>query len=537
MALSTISLAEGFSKERLQPSITISPKLVEQFGDAKSRDGSNTILYKEAKGGGHLILIGSNSSAEMRSRPIKVLLLDEVSSYQPNKEGDVVDLLIQRQVTFFDKITVLASTPLFTGDRILSEYEKSDQRRFFVHCPHCGAAQWLKWGQVKWPKGQPRAAQYECEECQAPWAEKQRRDAINAGYWLATSEPDPGYEKIPGFHISALYSPWQTLAQLAVQFYDAQGNRLKIQTFTNTKLAQGFEVREYNAVDYEEIQSRAESYAPGTVPMNGLVLTAGVDVQKDRLVVCIWAWGEGEESWLIAYLNLYGSPLLPIASDDSPWPQLDQLLGANYRHESGAMLKLSLTGIDSGYATQEVYKYVLARRRRYRVRAFDGLPGSKRPITAKPSFPQVDGFGKPNKSGVKLWGVGTTLAKKTIYSRLALEAPGPGYLHTPQGTASDFYSELTGEQIVIKYKKGFPYEEWELRPGRENHALDCTVYALAAAHHLRINMPQYPWQNLRDSLKVATQETPEPAPTQAPKPKPVNKFTGKQRGEHFKRRQ
>ncbi len=541
MALSTIGLAEGYSKERLQPTINNSPYLLEQFGPSKSKDSNNTILFKQTVTGGHVVLVGSNSSAEMRSRPIKVLLLDEVSSYQPNKEGDVVNLLIQRQVTFFDRITGMASTPLFTGDRILSEYENTDQRKFFVKCPHCEFEQWLQWGFVRWPKDEPTKAQYQCESCERQWTEKQRRDAIMRGIWKPTVTPKPGYEKVPGYHLSALYSPWLSLAQLAVEFTNAK-DKLRLQTFVNTKLAQGFEIREYNAVEATNLVERAEPYQPGTVPDGALVLTAGVDVQVDRLVIGIYGWGPGEEAWLISYLNLYGNPLLPFDSEDSPWPQLDQLIEASFKHDSGALLKISLTNIDSGYATQEVYKYVLSRRRKYRIRAVDGRAG-KLPITNKPSYPQVTGHGKPNKSGIQLWPVGTVAAKKMIYARLGLEAAGPGYFHAYQSVDSDYFLELTGEQIVIKYKNGFPYEEWEMRPGRENHALDCTVYALAAAYHLRINLPQYPWQALRDSMASVTDPAvtdlevtaPQPPKASAKAAKP-NKYTGKPRGSHFKRR-
>jgi phage terminase large subunit GpA-like protein len=534
MVLSTISLAEGFSKERLAPIIRTSPTLSAEFGDSKSKDSSNTILYKEGKGGGHLVLIGSNSSAEMRSRPVRDLYLDEVSSYSENKEGDVVELLKQRQVTFFDRTTVLCSTPLFKGDRIESEYLKTDQRKFYVECPHCHEWDWLKWRQVKWDKDQPETARYHCEHCEEEWAEYQRRRAISAGEWKATATPAPGFESTPGFHLSALYSPWLTLAQLATQWMDAQGDRLKLQSFINTKLAEGYEVSEYNDIDPVKIQGRAENYAPGTVPMGGLLLTAGVDVQKDRLVVSVYAWGEGEEAWLIAYLNLYGNPLLEPDMEGSPWPQLDALMDADYIHESGTPLKITLTNVDSGFATQDVYQYVRTRERRFRVRAINGLPGD-REIVNPPTYPKIKGHeGTRNKDGLKLWGIGVNRAKKVVYSRINLVAEGARYIHFPRKMPLQFFEELTGEQITIKYKNGFPYEVWELKPGRQNHALDCLVYALAAAYHLRIDEPQYPWETLRKQILSEPLEVEEAQSPQQKRPKTKrNKFTGKPQGGYF----
>lgn len=536
LVLSTISLAEGFSKERLAPIIRNSPELSNQFGDSRAKDSNNTILYKESKSGGHLVLIGSNSSAEMRSRPVRDLYLDEVSSYAENKEGDVVDLLKQRQVTFFDRTTVLCSTPLFKGDRIESEYQKTDQRKYFVKCPHCEAWDWLKWRQVKWAKDEPDTAEYVCEHCETPWAEYQRRRAIQAGEWRGTATPSPGFEKIPGFHLSALYSPWLTLPQLAAQWMDAQGDRLKLQTFINTKLAEGFEISEYNDIDPVRLQGRAENYAPGTVPMGGLLLTAGVDVQKDRLVVSVYAWGEGEEAWLVAYLNLYGNPLLEPQMEGSPWPELDQLLDADFIHESGAPLPITLTNIDSGFATQDVYAYVRSRERRYRIRAINGLAG-EREIVNPPTYPKIKGQeGSRNKDGLKLWGIGVSRAKKAIYSRLNLSTEGPRFIHFPRQMPLRFFEDLTGEQITIKYRNGFPHEVWELKPGRENHALDCLVYAYAAALHLRIDEPQYPWARLKAKiLKSAPIAEDEPSAELEPKPKKTqrNKLTGKPKGGHF----
>lgn len=536
LVLSTIGLAEGFSKERFQPTISASPNLAEHFGNPKQRDGRNTIDYKEAINGGFIKLIGSNSSAEMRSRPIKKLYLDEVSSYAPNKEGDVVNLLKQRQVTFFDATTVLASTPVFKGDRIEAEYENTDQRKLFVKCPHCEAEQTLVWAQVRWEDKKPSTAVYHCEVCDAPWADYQRQQAVDGGEWRATAEPKPGFERCPGFHLNALYSPWLTLEKLVAEWLDAQGDKLKLQTFQNTKLALGYQVSEYNDIDPDGLAERAEPYALGTVPEGGLLLTAGVDVQGDRLVMSIYAWGVGEECWLVDHYQIYGNPLLPVDVEGSPWPGLDVAIKAEYPHASGKMLRISLTNIDSGFATQEVYRYVLGRQKTCRVRAVDGR-STLRQIVNKPSYPQVTQKGEAKKrGGVSLWPVGVDTAKKVIYSRLALADVGPKYVHFPKSAPPYYYQELTGEQITVKYTRGFPQEVWELKQGRENHALDCFVYALAAAYHLRIDSPQYPWEKLSATLKPEATvaeplgEVEASSPPPPPPPKAVNKITGKPKG-------
>ena len=138
----TVELAKRNSRQRIDPLIEESPALRDKVKPARSRDAGNTMLSKEFAGG-ILIMTGANSAVGLRSTPARYIFLDEVDAYpaSADEEGDPVSLAEARSLTFAHRRKVfLASTPTIRGlSRIEREYEASDQRRYFVACPHCGS--------------------------------------------------------------------------------------------------------------------------------------------------------------------------------------------------------------------------------------------------------------------------------------------------------------------------------------------------------------------------------------------------------------
>ncbi len=204
----TVELAKRFSRQRIDPLISESPALRERVKPARSRDAGNTVLSKEFPAG-LLVITGANSAVGLRSMPARYLFLDEVDAYPPSadEEGDPVALAEARTRTFSWRSKVfLGSTPTIHGlSRIEREYEATDQRRFFVPCPHCEEKQWLRFERLRWEKGRPETTHYICA-ClrRADRGAPQDRDACR---WPLAGDrrgPDPG---TIGFHLSALYSP------------------------------------------------------------------------------------------------------------------------------------------------------------------------------------------------------------------------------------------------------------------------------------------------------------------------------------------
>lgn len=350
----TVELAKRNSRQRIDPLIDESPELRERVKPARSRDAGNTMLSKEFAVG-ILIMTGANSAVGLRSTPARYIFLDEVDAYpaSADKEGDPVTLAEARSLTFAHRRKVfLVSTPTIRGlSRIEREYEASDQRRFFVPCPHCGAMQWLKFDRLRWQKGRPATAEYLCEGCERPIAEHHKTRMLERGEWRATATAaDP---TTVGYHLSALYSPvgWLSWQRIARAHQAARSSDEAMRAFRNTILGETW-MEAGEAPDWQRLADRREAWAPGTVPERSLFLTAGADVQKDRIEVDVWAWGRGLESWLVDHLVLEGGP-----GDPACWQKLTDLLGRTWEHASGQRMTLARLAIDTGYETSAVYAW------------------------------------------------------------------------------------------------------------------------------------------------------------------------------------
>ncbi len=464
----TLEMAESFSKERLAPMIRDTPVLTGLFADPKARDSGNTLRKKQFPGG-YIQLAGANSPSSLAMRAVRIALLDEVDRYplSAGAEGDPVKIVSKRLKTFWNRLLVLVSSPTEKGvSRIELALEGSDYRQCFVTCVHCREPQVMRWEAVKWPKGEPRKAQYHCVHCAAPWTEPARLAALARHEWRPTRRPE--VHGRAGFWANELYSPWVTPADMATDFLEAKRSNETLKTFVNTSLAESWETPG-EALEPEPLYARREPY-PAAVP-NGSVLTAGVDVQADRVEVEIVSWGTEEESWGVEYLRLYGDPhTLPL------WDALARALSKLYQRADDETMQVGLVCIDSGYATDEVHAFCKRNPRRY-------VPtkGYAQAGHALFDFPR-----KPGKHRTYLTMIGTETAKDIIHGRLQALEPGPGYCHWPVSDDFDreYFAQLTAERREKRYKKGHPYFQWvQTRP--RNEALDCRVGALVALRILR----------------------------------------------------
>jgi len=465
----TLEMAETWSKDRLAPMLRDTPVLTGAVADPRSRDSGNTMLHKRFTGG-HLTVVGANSPSSLASRPIRVLLADEVDRYPPSAgtEGDPLSLAVRRTATFWNRRVVVVSTPTIKGlSRIEMEYEASDKRRYFVPCQHCGHAQTLVWGQIKWPDGRPEAAAYSCIECGCEWSEADRLSAIRHGEWRIT-DPDGRYA---GFHLNELYSPWSSISKIAVEFIAAKRSPETLKTWVNTCLGETWEA-DSEKIDPHAFSDRLEHWPDGA-PLGVLLVTCGVDVQANRLEVERVGWGVDEESWSLDHHTLHGDP-----SDPELWRRLDAYLSQPTIRDDGREMPVRTTCVDSGgHHTQMVYKFCRLRRSR-RIFAIKGRD------EANTIWPTAARARKGKVADVVI--VGVTAAKDAIYSRLKVPQPGPGFCHFPHGRGVVWFEQLTSEVVQTKYVRGFPRRIYVLPEGRRNEALDCRVYAYAALQSMAV---------------------------------------------------
>jgi phage terminase large subunit GpA-like protein len=502
----TTELAKRLSQQRIEPLIDESPVLRALVAPARSRDSGNTILAKRFPGG-QFVLTGANSAVGLRSMPARYVFLDEIDAYpgDVDGEGDPIALAEARTVSFGHRAKMfLVSTPTIRGlSRIEREFEASDQRRYHVPCPHCGTLQWLKFERLRWEKGRTETVRYFCEACEEPIEERHKTafmDPANGARWLPTAPPEQQEAAraagIAGFHISALYSPlgWQSWEEIVRLWEAAQGNDAALKTIKNTILGETWAERG-EAPDWERLYERRGPHRLGEVAEGVLLLTAGADVQRNRVEIDVWGWGRGLRSWLVDHVVIEGE-----IGTEAVQQALADLLLRTWRHPSGSELAITRLAIDTGdgASTDAVYAWVRAQSRD-RVIAVKGTrDGVVTSPVDGPTWVEVTDRGRKVKRGVQLWSVKVGYFKSETYRFLRLAAPTdediaagvgwpPGFIHIPRGVTAEWVRQLVAEQLVtVKARTGHVRTEWQQLRER-NEALDCRVYARAAAWLLGID--------------------------------------------------
>ena len=469
----TLEMAQAFSKDRVASGLLRStPCLRDKVKDPRARDSGNTTLHKIFPGGA-ITMVGANSPSGLASRPIRIVLCDEVDRYPTSAgtEGDPIQLARKRSATFWNRKVIMVSTPTNKGSsRIEDAYEKSDKREYYVPCKHCHHEQTLIWGNVKWEENQPDTAAYMCEECGVLWSDSDRRWSIRNGRWIAGEE----FKGVAGFKISGLYSPWTPLADGVKDFLAVKKNPEQLRVWINTYLGSLWEDPGETIDDYSLAERREPmEYVPDDV----MLITAGVDVQDSRLEVSYIGWARDDESYVLGHETLYGDPSTP-----NLWNALDTALYTQFESESGRRLGIRATCIDSGgHFTQSVYAFCKKNYGR-RIFAIKGVGGEGKPISGRPS--------KSNSMKCHLFPVGVDTAKDLVFARLRIQDQGPGYIHFSDTLNDEYFRQLTAEKIVTRYHKGFKKRVFEKIRAR-NEALDCMVYAIAAYAIIGVNVNTY----------------------------------------------
>lgn len=469
-------MAETVSKDRVSPMIRDTPVLAAKVSEEKSRDKSNTILHK-AFPGGRLTLIGTNSPTNLASRPIRVVLADEVDRYplSTKTEGDPLSLAWKRTKQFWNRKLVAVSSPTDEGtSRIQELFEEGTEEYFHVPCPSCGDLQRFEWGRLDF-----ETLSMPCTKCGSIHSELEWKSNVHKGKWIAEHPERLAETKTRSFFIFEMYSLFGTWADMKKEFMEAKrGGPEKQKTVINTMLGELWIVGGDNKIEDEVFETRRIQYGCD-VPKGVQVLTAGVDVQDTRLEIDIVGWGSGRRSWGIQFAQLIGSP-----GGTDVWEQLDRLRNQTWQTEDGRLLRISCTCIDSGgHFTQDVYEYCRIREDQ-RVFAIKGVGGAGHPIVGK--------YNRVGRHKTALFPVGADAGKMNIHASIRVEHPDEAayclwprdeYLSdgsTMRGYDADYFRGLLAERLVLKKRAGRPVHVWEVVPGRRNEPLDCRNYAQAA---------------------------------------------------------
>lgn len=538
----TTETAKDYSKMRIQRMIENCPALRLKVREAKSRQPGNEIRLKEFDGG-YLKIAGANSGPGLRSHPVAKLFFDEEDAYLDEipGEGDPIVLATRRTDAFaFQRLIGHVSTPKKPKglSRIEAAWKRSDQRRFHVPCPFCGAFQALRWGnkaegfRLVWEKdeqGRPRpeTVRYACESCDKLIEEKWKNRMLAGGHWVKERPESP----VAGFHLNALYSPWEPIwAKLSAEWATACKSREGLREFINLRMGETFEESAESAIEPHILRARAERYFPITcdtatgeivdpyldqrkLPEGICLLTASCDTQHNRLEAQIMGWAPTRECWLLDYKIFWGNPGVAQDPDsgNEVWTELDDWLLRPWHHAAGVELTPAVTFVDSGYHAESVYKYVTPRQlTRRRIFACKGVDYLQRPGLVMESTTK--------KWNIRLFIVSTYAAKDLLFARLNVPMPGPDYIHFPDWITDEYFEQLTSERrIPVVNKRLRTTRSVWVKMQERNEALDNTVYNFAALAALQQFIAP---QQYRDLAKYAATLGQKREPPAARKPNP-----------------
>ena len=429
--------------------------------------------------------------------------------------------------------------------------------RFFIECPRCGADHPLTWGGkdkahgFKWDKDQPATVRHVCPHClgSITQADYLKGGQPIGGAWVCgktgkrygADRQWRDHQGMPcrppktlGLHVWSAYSPQRSWPSIVKEFLEAMSAAAKgdvgpLQLFTNETLGEVWELKGDRSDEHAlQERAKAETFTLGTVPKGGLVLTAGIDVQRDRWEIAIWAWGRGMESWTVEHHIIEGNP-----ASEEDWELVTTWLQRRYTQEwHGGSMGISAITIDSSDQTQAVYNWV--RKNQHHLpclRAIKGASEEHKPILGSASSMEVSWKGQKWPNGIKLWISGVDTAKDLLLGQLGLEKPGPGFVHMSPDLPREWFEQLTAEQRVLIKVNGKDTYRWVPRRKR-NEVLDCRNYALHAAYSLGLhNFTDKRWQQIEAAVQpsedlftrsavAAPAPTPEQVITLQPKPKP-----------------
>lgn len=500
LVLPTINDAEKFSKTRLAQMIADIPQLACKVADPKARNSNNTILLKSYPGGS-IAISGANSPSSLASDPRRIIWMDEVDRFPESAgtEGNPVKLAEKRSTSFWNKKRMKTSTPTIAGrSKIEDEYNKGSMEEWNVQCPECGSWQPYRFKQMDF-----ETVSMACAECGVLVPERAWKDSNHK--WIAAH---PERKKVRSFRLNEMCSPFVDWTEIIDNFKDAE-RRLKkfhdpedMKVFVNTVLGEVWEETDYvdDAIDEDKLESRAELYG-ADIPEGVLLLTAAVDVQKDRFEVEIRGWAREYETWGIYKTEIEGNLIL-----DEPWERLEEYLNQTLYFEDGKELNIAGFAIDTGgLFTNKVYKWVKKMKAKgkkcFGVKGYAGKPDLKlyHHKTAVDITEERNGK-KVVVDRTFIYILGVDSGKEDIMNRLQIKEAGEGYCHFPAGEGrgydSDYFEGLVSEHKITKKVNGVLKSVWVKKSGVRNEPLDLFNYNYAAVEILRPD-----WDKLEKKLQ------------------------------------
>lgn len=471
----TQELGNAWKLMRFDSLVEQTPSIAERITITKRRDSSNT-MNRVRFPGGWLIVSHAASAATLGMYSARYVLADEVDSYDELKggEGDPLMTLRRRADSFGKQRKIYqCSSPkkLMGASLIWREYMAGDQREYWVPCPHCDEPQVLRIEQIT-PSGE-----YLCEHCGTPIQHSAKPEMLAAGKWMAAFPERASHHS---YRLPSLYTPLglgRSWKELRDELDAAGDDPALIKAFVSTSLAIPYEAP--GKIDEAEIRSCLEDWPMRQPPDGCLILSAGTDVQGNRLETCILGYGRGPtpsdpQIYLVDYHVTHGNPI-----DPETWADLADYLERPITNRYGVEMLPRLHAIDSGNWTQEVYAAVHARAARGWV-AVKGASTAGAPLIGPPRAHQYSWRGRAMPRSGAHHMIGVDKAKDTLLDRLAA-APSQRqeerWWHLPNDLPETWPAGITAERRDPQSGR------WvKVSASARNEPIDTAVYAWAVAH-------------------------------------------------------
>lgn len=449
----------------VEPIFEATPALRGLVSAEADEAGRNTLLSRRFPGGS-LKVVAAKSPRNLRRHNVRILLMDEVDAMEPGAEGSPITLAERRTLSFANRKIVLGSTPTIEEtSNVLRAYALSDSRIFEAPCPECGTFTEIQWSHIEWETDRPETAAFRCPHCESLIEERYKAAMVAAGAWRVTRPEVRGHA---GFRLNALVSGLANAswAKLAAEFVTAKRSPDTLQVFVNTILAQGWR-EAADELDESALAGRVEPFGLTAIPPECLIVTVGVDVQRDRLEIVFLGHGR-DEVFVLGNAVIWGDP-----AHEDIWAELDELLRSTWQHPNGGTLRVDAAAIDAGDGQMMDAVIAFCRPRfNRRVVAIKGASGNRPLIAASQS------------KGSKLFIVGVDGAKAQITARISHGRS----VRFSDSLEARYFDELASERHVIRYVRGAPMRQWERIPGRRAECLDATVYAWAVRQIVSVNL-------------------------------------------------
>ena len=505
--------SEEYITDRFVTMMKASPFLKDIYMRHMTGNRSGSTKLHKSFPGGFLSMVTSQTPAKLASKPCRIAIGDDIDrfKYSTGKEGDPVSLMEKRMTTFYDRFMILCSTPTADGfSKIDDWYKKGDQHKYFVPCPYCNHYQTLRWESLRWDfienskKIDNKSLRYICESCAGEIKEDAHKfTMINAGKWEMVKEGV--MDGVASYHLNEIYSLLSSWVKMATDWNSKKDIPVERRVFINTSLGEVY-VDKQTKVEWEMLYERAKNsnYSRGEIPYQVKVLTAGADIQKDRIEVEVVGWGARYQSWSIDYHVIKGDT----RDINSPcWKELSRIIrdsqGNRYIRKDGVPLAIEGCFIDTGWEGGCVYKFI-ENENTFKFQAIKGVDSENitEYVSAKKNIKYF--YDSDDHEG-EVRHIHVTLFKLELYNYyLSLpenKSDSIGFCRFPRDYPPQYYRMLCSERYVIEADK------WGNERGRfvkfitHNEALDCRVYASACARVLGVHTAdEETWENFEQNF-------------------------------------